>query len=135
MQAIPILKDQVPRLWHEVKPLIDKALVHNHGEMIAEDVLEKLLEQRMVLWIGVEDKEIKSALVAEVHEFPRKKVLHILTWATKSGHDYLLWMDLFDAIEDFGRANGCSQITAWTRKGLAKKLKWTNEYSVVTKDL
>ena len=40
MKAIPILKDQVPRLWHEVKPLIDKAIVHNHGELIAEDVLE-----------------------------------------------------------------------------------------------
>ena len=87
------------------------------------------------LFIGYDNDEILSALVGEIISYPQKKVFRIITWSTKSGHDYEAWIDLFDTIEYFAKSKGCDSIEAWTRKGLARKLKWDNEYSVITKNI
>ena len=135
MLAIPLKPEEVPQVWDRVKPLIDKALVHTIGEQTSHDILIKLVKKENILFIGVEAQEIMSALVGEVMIYPQKRVFHITTWANKTGHDYEQWMQLFDVVEDFARMQGCTLISAWTRKGLAKKLNWTHEYSVVTKNL
>ena len=103
--------------------------------MFSDDVLKALLEKEYILWVGVQGKEILMAVVAEMVEYPRKKALNIITWGTKSGYDYELWMKEFYKIEHFAKVNGCSFIEAGTRKGLAKKLKWDNEYYIVTKHI
>lgn len=125
----------IPTVWNKVKPLIDKALAHNLGEQTSQDVLAALLKRQSHLLVGVVDGKIEMALIGEVQEFPQKTIFLILTWATKSGHDYEKWMPLFYVVEDFARSQGCTLISAWTRKGLAKKLNWKHEHSVVTKEL
>ena len=125
----------VPYVWHEVKPLVDKVLDRADGEMISSDYIEPLLSGECTLWIGLDDDEIKSALICEVMVYPRKKALHIHVWATKSGQDFAPWMEYWDDIEDFGRSNGCTMIEAKARKGLAKKLNWNDKYSFVTKHI
>ena len=127
--------DYVLNIWGEVEPLVNKALKHNDDELTSDDVLQNLLDRSSVLWVGVQGKEILMAVVAEFVVFPRKKALRILTWATKSGYDYELWMKEFPKIEHFAKVNGCSFIEAWTRKGLAKKLNWEFSYSVVRKQI
>ena len=120
-------------VWDEVKPLVDKALVKSDEAYSSLDYLELILREVCALWIGVDNNEIKSALVCEVTQLPRAKILQIHIWATKSGHDYEPWMELFDSIEDYGRENGCSCIEVTVRKGIAKKLNWKQTYSVLTK--
>ena len=46
MLLVPVFASDVPRIWHEVKPLVDKALKHSHGEQLSEDVLDKLLKKQ-----------------------------------------------------------------------------------------
>jgi hypothetical protein len=127
--------DDVEYVWHEVKPLIEKALAYAEGELYSEDVLQRIFEETQTLWVGMKDGEIFCAGVTEIITYPRKRVLRIITFATKSGHDYEHWKDFVEVIEGFGVRHGCSAIEAWTRKGLARKLKWDNEYSVITKDI
>lgn len=127
--------DDVEYVWHEVQPLIDKALAHAEGELYSEDVLQRIFDETQTLWLGMKDGEIFCSGVTEIITYPRKRVLRIITFATKSGHDYKHWKDFIEVIEGFGVRHGCSAIEAWTRKGLAKKLKWDNEYSVITKDI
>ena len=134
-QAQLVQPNEIPYIWIEVKPLIEKALVHANGEMLPEDVLSLLLQNKEHLFIGYTNDEIQSALVGEIITYPQKKVFRIITWSTKSGHDYEAWIDLFDTIEYFAKSKGCDSIEAWTRKGLARKLKWDNEYSVITKNI
>ena len=126
--------DQIHRYWPEAKPLISKALEHADGEMIAEDVLPYLLEGSQNLWLGSDDA-IFLALVTEIIKYPRKKVLRIITFATNTGYDMDKWYHFMDILEDFGLRCGCSSIEAWARKGLAKKLNWDHEYSVITKHI
>ncbi len=127
--------DDIEYVWEEVKPLLEKALIHAEGEMLSSDILELILEEKETLWVGMSEGDIFCAGVTEIITYPRKKVLRIITFATKSGHDYEMWKDFTDIIEGFGVRYGCSSIEAWTRKGLAKKLNWDNEYSVITKDI
>jgi len=123
----------IPHVWDEVKPLINKALSHANGEMDVSDVLTFLFEGSQILWIGIKNDTIFCAGTTEVVNYPKKKILRIITFASKTGHDYELWKDFADTLENFGTKIGCSSLEAWTRKGLAKKLKWDNEYSVITR--
>tara|TARA_R100000152_G_C6718977_1_gene145273 strand:+ start:143 stop:553 length:411 start_codon:yes stop_codon:yes gene_type:complete len=133
LQYVP--HNYVLKVWGKVEPLVTKALKHNDGEMFSNDVLKSLLEKEYILWVGVQGKEILMAVVAEMVEYPRKKALNIITWGTKSGYDYELWMKEFYKIEHFAKVNGCSFIEAGTRKGLAKKLNWEYCCSVVRKHI
>ena len=122
-------------VWHEVKPLIEKALSHADGEMLSSDVLNLILDGIQVLWIGLNEGKIFCAGTTEITNYPQKKVLRIITFASKSGHHYELWSDFIHTLEEYGKACECSSIEAWARKGLARKLKWDNEYSVITKNI
>ena len=126
---------EIPYIWHEIKPLIDKALVHSQGELLTADVLSSLLNKELFLFIGIDGEEINSALIAELVDYPRKRNFRILTWSTRSGHDFELWINLFNVIEEFAKSAGCTSLEAWVRKGLVKRLKWDHEYSVVSKKL
>ena len=99
LQYVP--HNYVLKVWGKVEPLVTKALKHNDGEMFSDDVLKALLEKEYILWVGVQGKEILMAVVAEMVEYPRKKALNIITWGTKSGYDYELWMKEFYKIEHF----------------------------------
>lgn len=125
----------VLKIWGEVEPIITKALKRNDGELLSDDVLKALLKKENILWVGVQDNKILMALVLEMIEYPRKKALNILTWGTKSGYDYELWIKEFYKVEHFAKINGCSFIEARTRKGLAKKLNWEFCYSVIRKHI
>ena len=135
MFLAPVLASEVPRIWHEVRPLVDKALARADGEQLSEDVLQKLLNKEMILFAGIEGQDLASVCIAEIMYHPRKAVLHVTLAATKSGRDFELWNETFDVVADFGRAMGCTQVSAWVRKGFVKKLNWKHKYSVVTKDL
>ena len=135
MEASLIPPKVVPDLWFEVQPLIDKALDRSDEAYNSEDYLNLILKGECMLWIGTDGKEIKSALICEVVEYPRTKILQIHIWATKSGYDYEPWMKYFNSIEDFGRDNGCTLIEVKVRKRLARKLKWEHNYSVLTKHI
>jgi len=135
LEAHYIPHNHVLKVWGEVEPLISKALKYNYADVTSADALNLILNQGFKLWIGADGNEIQSALLAEFVQYPRKKAMRIVTWATKSGQDYESWMELFDKIEDFAKHNGCSLIEAWARKGLAKKLNWEHSYSVVSKNI
>ena len=83
-QARLVQPNEIPYIWLDIKPLIDKALVHANGEMLTEDVLKLLLSNKEHLFIGYDNEEIQSALVGEIIHYPQKKVFRIITWSTKS---------------------------------------------------
>ena len=133
MEARLIRPEDVFLILDDVKPLIDKALIKSDEAYNSLDYLDLIIRGVCALWVGVDNNEIQSALVCEVTQLPRAKVLQIHVWSTKSGYDYEPWMELFDSIEGFGRENGGSLIEVTVRKGLARKLNWKHTYSVLTK--
>ena len=131
-----IKPDDVEDLWFGARPLIQKALDHAEGALTTTDALRLVLNGRMHLWVGFDNNEIFVALLTEIIDYPRHKICRIITTATQTGHDFDEWYPtMFDNVEKFALSEGCIALEAWCRKGLARKLDWDHEHSVVYKVL
>tara|TARA_R100000781_G_scaffold85592_1_gene52718 strand:- start:499 stop:906 length:408 start_codon:yes stop_codon:yes gene_type:complete len=135
MKALLVPPNEVVHIWPEVEPLINKSFTNSTEDILASDFLVPILQGVTFLWIGIENEVIQSVLVIEPKKHPRQTSLYIHAWSTKSGYEYNDWMSFWEEIENFGRINGCDFIEAKARKGLARKLNWTNKHSLVTKKL
>ena len=136
MRALLVPPHEVPSVWIEVKPLIDKALAHSSEGATANDMLRPIINGACFLWIVVEDHDIVSVCFGEFTQYPDKKGFHIHGWSTKSGFNFDEVMETFnDSVVNFAKINGCDFIEAKIRRGLARKLKqlnWNETHSYVT---
>ena len=122
--------------WPEAAEVIQKGLSHSNGEVDADSFFLPIYTEKQYLWLGydtdAEEAEVEMALIGEILRYPLKTSFFIHVWDTKSGQDFEPWMNNFDNIINFAKINGCDFIEAKVRKGLAKKLKWTDKHSLVT---
>ena len=138
-QDVLIESKDLPYMWPEAAEIINKGLAHSNGEVNADSFFYPIYVGKQYLWVGydtdAEEAEVEAILIGEIIKYPLKTSLFIHVWATKSGYDYEPWMNLWDSITNFAKINGCDFIEAKVRKGLAKKLKWTDKHSIVTLQL
>jgi hypothetical protein len=128
--------NDISLVWDDVVGFIDEALRHSEGELISEDLILPLSQGQQNLWVALEKDEIIAAMITEIIPHPRKRVLRVITIASKDGHGMDKWYDFLPMVEGFALNNGCSSLEAWTRKGMARKLKdWKHTYMVITKEL
>ena len=136
METFLIPPKDIPEFWHEIKPLIDKALSNGEEQVEANDLLPGLMNGQGFLWLVTHDVEFISIALGEFVEYPRKKSFYIQAWATKSGYQFdKVYPILYDELTKFAKINGCDFIEARVRKGLAKKLKnmeWNDKHSLTT---
>ena len=87
---------QLPRTWHHIKPLIDKALDHSLGEQLASDMLQPLMNDELWLLAGIDEQgDLAGVIVAEEVVHPQKKELYVHAWATQTGYGFDDWVELF----------------------------------------
>ena len=131
-----IKPDDIEDLWFGARPLIQKALNHAEGALSTTDVLRMILNGQMHLWVGFQDNKIFTAIVTEFINYPRHKICRIITTATQTGHDFDEWYPtMFQNVEEFALSEGCVALEAWCRKGLARKLDWEHNYTVINKPI
>jgi len=130
---------QLPRVWHLIRPLIDKALDHSLGEQTASDMLEDLMNDQLWLLTGIDEQgNLAGVLVAEEIVHPQKKELFVHAWATQTGYGFDDWVELFEqSLLEIAYDTGCHYISTMCRKGLAKKMStkrgWIDSHSVISK--
>ena len=125
--------EDVDMVWGDVSPLIEKALLHAEGELIPDDIKKHLDTSELRLWVALENKDVIASMVTEIIQYPRKKIVRVITLA---GKDMSMWYDFLPMLEGYAIRNGCSSLEAWTRKGMTRKLKdWKHSYDIITKDL
>jgi len=128
--------DMIQDVWPIARPLVEKALDHSEGQMLSTDTLRMILNNKQQLWVGFEEEELFTAVVTEPIHYPRHKVLRIITFATQTGYGMDHWYDtIVDTLSRFGRAIDCNALEAWCRKGLARKLDWEHNYTVIVKPI
>ena len=134
-QLLLIKTENVQDVWPQARPLIEKALAYDYlGSMTSTDALRLILNERQQLWIGF-DTDIFLAILTEVVHYPKNKVLRIIAFSTETGHDMNAWYHHLNTLEEFALACECTALEAWTRKGLAEKLKWEHKYAVISKPI
>ena len=125
--------EDVDMVWDEVSPLIEKALRHAEGELIPNDIKNHLDASNLRLSVALENRDVIAAMVTEIIQYPRKKIVRVITLA---GKDMSMWYKFLPMLEGYAIRNGCSSLEAWSRKGMARKLKdWKHSYDIITKDL
>ena len=125
--------EDIGMIWDEVVPLIEKALVHAEGELVPGDIRKHLDSGDLRLWVALKDKDVIASMVTEIIQYPRKKIVRVITVA---GKDMSMWYEFLPMLEGYAIRKGCSSLEAWTRKGMTRKLKdWKHSYDIITKDL
>ena len=104
-------------IWNEVEPLIKKALDDCYT---TDDILQGLIKNSFQLFISWNNK-VESAVVTEVAQYPRKKILR---YFLAGGNNLNNWLEpIQETIEKFAKHNNCNSIEVAGRKGWARKLK------------
>ena len=133
MKANIVQPEDIPYIWDQVAPLLDRVREHTEGELETDDYLGELSDGNMQLWIATENNGLHSIMVTQIAVYPQKKVLNIISMA---GSEFSRLYEFNDMVESFAIKTGCSGMELWGRKGWKKLLPdWESNYIVYTKDL
>jgi hypothetical protein len=126
--------DYIPKLWNRIEPMLEKVVKHSEGELTTNHYLDYLMDDKMQLWVAIEDNNIVMCMVTQFINYPTKKILRVLSI---SGERFKELHGRFNGmIEEFALENNCSALELWGRKGWKKMLTdWNDSYIVYTKDL
>lgn len=114
---------QVPRedinyVWEQVEPLIERALDDSYT---TRDVLDGIIRNSFQLFISWENNKVECAVVTEVADYPRKRILR---YVLAGGNNLENWLEpIQEKIEEFATNNYCQAIEVAGRKGWLRKLK------------
>ena len=128
-----VAADKVASIWEEVYPLLDMAQVYAAGELDTQDYFAMIENGDMQLWIAENDGGIFAMMLTEFVQYPRKKVMRIVSIG---GKEMNRWMKYFPALEAAALSVGCTGFEVFGRKGWLRVLKdWKCSYHVLTKDI
>ncbi len=128
-ENIPLL---LPLISADLAEVIEK---HGHGLTTYNEVVEDLRVAKKQLWVLVPDTEIEAWIITSIapSAFGRRLIIDFL-----SGHDLDALAELSPTIYDWAIKLGATELVAYVRPGLRKKLKkygFHHAYDVVTRPL
>jgi hypothetical protein len=122
MQVSRVDTKDIESMWPFIEGYMKRAAKYTYGRFEAEDIKEGLLKQPQQLWIAFDDTKIYGAVVTEVTEYPRMKVLTVHFLA---GVEFETWKDpMLKLVQQFGKDNGCKLIDSYGRPGWERV--WAN---------
>ena len=114
--------EQIPGVFLEVEPMIERALSHGQGDTTNKaELVNGLLSGDLVMWAVHEGDDITAALILSVREYPNKTTLYVELVAGRSLDEWI--DDIEGLLRDFAYMRGIDTIEASCRKGLARRLK------------
>ena len=129
MSELVCYKDsQIPLVWDEVCPLIQKALDRG-SRYTLKDIYEGLCSRKMQLWCW-RDEKIHAALVTTLQEDEVKFCLYLALGGSKMAE----WAKYQPVVEDWARSKGCTEVRVYGRYGW-KKLGFTPIYTKLVRKL
>lgn len=110
--------EDVEFIWSQVAPLLEKALDETYN---IEDILYGLANDRMQLFISWNNNTVESAVVTEIAQYPKSKVLR---YFLAGGTNLDSWLEKIQiVIEKFAKKENCTHLEVAGRKGWVRKLK------------
>lgn len=115
MQVSIVNPKDIERVWPFIEGYMKQAAKYTYGRFEAEDIKDGLLREPQQLWIAFDDTKIYGAVVTEITEYPRMKVLTVHFLA---GVEFETWKDpMLKLVQQFGKDNGCKLIDSYGRPG------------------
>lgn len=136
MDIMPVPADLVPAIWPSVLPLIERGVEASRGDRLAPDYFDICASGAAQLWLIGKDGAVTAICIAEMVQYPRRRVALVDLIA---GDGLSEWLPLLDAtVGAWGRARGASAIQTGGRPGwsrVTKQIGYRTIGIVIEKDL
>jgi len=120
MQLICIDPEKVHQFWPHVAPLIQAAMERGRISEFAP-VAEAVHTGSALVWIAWNEKQIKAAAVTRLGTVNGERFCTIVACGA-TGHDRAEWLPLLAGLEDYARAERCTAMRIWGRRGWERLL-------------
>lgn len=115
------------KYWHLVSDDIDQALAYGVGEITSFEICKQALNGHIQIWIVLDSNDrIICTASSRILQYENKAVLQIITLTSRE-RKLDTFLDQHHAFIDFAKANQCSGIQVWGRKGWNRKLAQLNK--------
>ena len=118
--------DQIPYVWDEVAPQIQRALDRGSNYTL-DEIYEGLCTSKMQLW---EWKD--TAMVTAIHE---EEGVKFCLYLALGGSKMNEWCNLMYIVEDWAKSLDCAEMRIYGRHGWARQLGFTVEYTKMSRKL
>lgn len=132
----PIQSAQIPLIYDDVLPIMQRADAYGRGHITAETILIECMAKGMQLWVvGPTPDNLKGAVVTQIIDYPEKRACRYVLVAGWDSHQ---WLDLSSVIEVWAKERGAEMMEFVGRPGwlrTVKKLGWSSTMRLYEKDL
>jgi hypothetical protein len=102
VQPLWVSSEIWPAFADRLRPHLVKMAAASGGRHWPEDLEACIVAQRMQMWVALEGADILAALLTEMHQYPRLRVLRCIGIV---GRRPRKWMHLLTAIEEVARTH------------------------------
>lgn len=114
---------EILRRWSEIEPQLQRATARTQGCYEPEDVLAQICTGRCTMLFVEHGSALVAVAVAEVRDFPRRRVLDVGFIGGRKGNDTGVteWAPILTAkLEEMARAVGATMLSGCGRIGWAR---------------
>lgn len=122
-RTVLLSPNEILKVWHLIEPDIEKALTHGINEITILELCKQALNNKIFIFITLNrDNKIVCTTTLRFLNYGSVKTCQIITNTTNGiplkqvEHDHQVF-------EDFAKANGCSHMQVWGRKGWQRRLQ------------
>lgn len=134
ISAVPA--SEIGVVWADVEPMLRKAIDSSGGYYNTAVILDGIFQQRLGLWVILDELTPIAALTTRIDKMPNATVL-VMDWI--GGTRMREWLPLAQkTFEQYARDNGCTELHGYGRKGWDRFLKvhgWKPAHIVYKMDL
>lgn len=125
-QVSSVPPKQLPLVWPQISPLAEKGLAQiREDELTAEDIRQRVADGRYVLWVAHDNETVAGAVIFNVIERRRGRVLFIVLVAGRRFNEWAPTMQ--ERLQDVMGMTGAVRMESHSRIGMEpwmNKLGW-----------
>lgn len=127
--------ESIPLMWDELESVLQRCFDRSYGMLDPQQVRHWLMHGLATAFATVRDGRIVAAFIVMKVDYPTYSVARILLCA---GKDLRGAMRFVDALDAWALTQGCVEIDAWCRPGMARLVRrwgWHHKLAIVSRDL
>lgn len=124
---------EVDIVWPIVAPLIQQAIDKGPKDFSVQDILERVLDTEMQLWVWDTGSGIEACCITTIVNYPQKIVCEMPYIAGGKMRD---WLSMEAVIVEWARSKDCTQLGGCGRIGWLRVLKnWRDVGTKLRRDI
>jgi hypothetical protein len=121
MEVSLVPREYIDGCWGQIEGYLEGAAKYTYGRFSVDDIKDCITDYDYQLWIAFEDDKIYGAVVTEIVQYPRCKMLAM---QFTGGIELKKWKDpMLSLLKRWARDNGCDKIESPGRPGWARVFK------------